>query len=253
MDIKRLTAYLAATILCCIFNPAVVKADADSSYIKAKIKIEKIIPEVQVDSITNSEIDGLLQVNSGSEVFYISKDSNYLVYGELIDLNKPKESWHVTENHRKIGRLKLIGSIDKKSMIIFSPKNKKATVTVFTDIDCSFCRRMQKDMGKLNDLGIEIRYIAFPRTGPKSESYKKAVNVWCSEDKNKSMSLAKQGGAVAEASCSNPVNDHFRLGIKMGITGTPTLIFEDGTMLASYLPPEKLLEASLRFKPKRKP
>ena len=113
---------------------------------------------------------------------------------------------------------------------------------MFTDIDCGYCRRLHSEIEQLQENGVEVRYAAFPRAGVGSDSYKKYVSVYCAKDQNVTMTLAKAGKMPEPATCDNPVADQYKLGQKLGITGTPTLIFEDGEMQPGYAPWKELLK-----------
>lgn len=207
--------------------------------------INKKIPEIQIDKIEDSELNGFVKVIYGTDIFYVSEDGKYLIYGELVDLNKNKEIWDLTEETRKKLRLEYLSNIDKDSMIIYKPKKSKTFVTVFTDVDCGFCRKLHKQINDLNKKGIEIRYLAFPRSGPDTESFDKSISVWCADNKKEAIKLAMSGDTVPQKTCDSPVKQHFELGLKMRITGTPTLIFADGTMVSGYMPTENLIELAM--------
>ena len=118
----------------------------------------------------------------------------------------------------------------------------KHRLLVFTDIDCGYCRRMHSEIELLQENGVEVRYAAFPRAGVGSDSYNKYVSVYCAKDQNTTMTLAKAGETLDAATCDNPVADQYQLGQKLGITGTPTLIFESGDMQPGYAPWNELLK-----------
>jgi thiol:disulfide interchange protein DsbC len=132
--------------------------------------------------------------------------------------------------------------MDESQMIVFPAKNEKHKVTVFTDIDCPYCVKLHRDMKDYNSEGITMRYMAYPRAGIGSNSYKKIVNVWCSDDKAKAMTDAKEGNKIANKSCDNPVAQQYQLGQALGVQGTPAIFLEDGTSLPGYVPPKRLAE-----------
>ena len=167
----------------------------------------------------------------------MSEDGRYLLNGSLMDLSNGR---NLTEDKRAAGRLKLIKSVDESNTIVFSPAKVKHSVIVFTDIDCPYCRRLHQEMAELNNQGIEIRYILFPRAGAKSKSYDKAVAVWCSEDRQKALTDAKAGKPVAEKTCDNPIDENLALVDKLGISGTPTLVLENGQLIPGYVPAARL-------------
>jgi thiol:disulfide interchange protein DsbC len=203
-------------------------------------QLEKIIPGEKPDSITESPISGLFEVLYGPEVFYVSKDGRYVLQGDLYDAGQ--QLVNLTEEKRTIGRRELIESLDEKSMIIFRSRKPKHTVTVFTDVDCAYCRKLHHQMADYNRAGITIRYLSFPRTGINTPSYFKAVSVWCADDRNAAITNAKNGAEPEPKDCINPVKEHMAVAAKIGVSGTPTLVLEDGTMLPGYVDPKRLAE-----------
>jgi thiol:disulfide interchange protein DsbC len=131
-------------------------------------------------------------------------------------------------------------------MIVFKPKDGKVkhTVTVFTDVDCGYCRQFHREIDKVTALGIEVHYLFFPRTGPNTESWEKAERVWCAPDRNAALTKAKLGGDLPKPTCGNtPVEDHWSLGRKIGVRGTPSMFSESGELIGGYLPPATLAKA----------
>ena len=140
----------------------------------------------------------------------------------------------------------MLESVDPKSMIVFKPKdgNVKHTVTIFTDIDCGYCRQFHREIDKVTAMGIEVHYLFFPRTGPNTESWTKADHVWCASDHNSALTKAKLGGEIPDATCGNtPIESHYSLGKRIGVRGTPAVFSESGELLGGYLPPATLAKA----------
>ncbi|MCC6208661.1 MAG: DsbC family protein [Gammaproteobacteria bacterium] len=199
-----------------------------------------IIPGQTPDAIRAAPTGGFYEVSYGTEMFYISQDGRYLLQGDLLDL---KTQVNLTEKKRSEQRRELMQGVKKEDTIVFMPAGKpRHTVYVFTDIDCGYCRQMHKEIKRYNDLGIEIRYLAYPRTGIDTPSYYKAVSVWCAEDRKTAMTEAKAGRQPPERSCDNPVEAEFSLGAKLGVSGTPTLVFSDGSIVPGYLNPTQLAQ-----------
>ena len=227
---------------------ALMAAPTEIETVKAALKN---IIKVEPDNIQLTPVEGLYEVSYGSKIVYMTKDGNYLIEGDVYDI---KKGVNLTENVRQVGRKKVIDSLDPKHEIVFSPKSGKAdyVITAFTDIDCGYCRKLHKEIKQYNDLGIEMRYVAFPRSGPKTESYYKAVGVWCAKDRNKAMTFAKGGASleqiktleqVANAKeCEDAVNQHLSKAREIGISGTPTLFMENGQIIPGYVPAERLLQ-----------
>lgn len=215
-------------------------------------KITKIIESVSIemgknlsiDQIKASPIPGLLQITSGLNVFYISEDGQYLAFGEILDTSKNQSTWNITEQEVRQLRMQALATVKETDMVIFPSLGKKiGTVTVFTDLDCGYCHKMQKNIKKYNNLGIEVRYLAFPRSGPNTPSFNKAITVWCSKDKAHDYALASDGQELAKNLCTkNPVTLQFELGRKMGINGTPTFILDNGVIIGGLVDPQTLVQ-----------
>jgi len=190
--------------------------------------------------ISDSPVLGVYEVAVGSDVAYVTADGRYLMQGELYDLATHQ---NLTEKTRSTVRVDLLGSVDRDHMIVFSPKdgNVKHTVTIFTDVDCGYCRQFHREIDKVNALGIEVHYLFYPRTGPDTDSWYKAEKVWCSKDRKAALTRAKLGGSLPDEACTdNPVASHYDLGHAVGVRGTPAIFSESGEYLGGYLPPATL-------------
>lgn len=214
---------------------------------KVKAAIKKSIPELSINTVSPAPLPGFYQIGSGADIFYASADGRYVLYGSILDLSRDKKTWNLTDQVRNQSRRELIAAVDKQDMIIFSPKGQaKSSVVVFTDLDCVFCQRFHKNINDILEQGIEVRYMSFPREGIGSHGYKQAVSVWCADDKAAMLTLAESGGEVPDKQCAgNIVATQAKLGEKLGIKGTPTIIFADGFMLTSYLEPKDLTRLAL--------
>jgi thiol:disulfide interchange protein DsbC len=142
-------------------------------------------------------------------------------------------------------RAQKLAAVKKEDMIIYSPKGPvKSYVTVFTDIDCGFCRKLHKEIPELNAMGIEVRYLAYPRASVPSPSADKLITAWCAKNKTEVMDQLKNGTAVPIATCTNnPVAAQFKLGNELGVNGTPALFTPNGEMLPGYMPAAELATA----------
>ncbi|MDK1024253.1 MAG: thioredoxin fold domain-containing protein [Gammaproteobacteria bacterium] len=196
----------------------------------------KVRPDMQIETIADSPIKGMYEVGlAGGHVLHITQDGIFFIAGDLYQVTE-SELINLTEFERNDRRKELLAAIDESEMLIFSPENPQKTVTVFTDFDCSYCRKLHQEVPELNKLGIAIRYLAYPRAGVPSASYDKMVSAWCAEDPNSALTQAKLGRAIPQKTCANPVARHYRLGEDFGVTGTPALIFEDGQLVPGYMP-----------------
>lgn len=202
-----------------------------------KEKLATIMPGVAIESIQALDNTGLFEAVINGEIIYFTKDVRYVFQGDVIALESRQ---NITELKRVDLRKQALASVDESEMIIYEPKKTEHTLTVFTDIDCGYCRKLHQEMAAYNALGIRVRYMAFPRAGLDSESYEKAVDVWCAKDRKQAMTDAKNGKDVDSESCNAPIKAQYELGRRLGVTGTPALFLESGQMLPGYVPPKRL-------------
>jgi len=220
---------------------ACVTSQADDPPASVRAVIAAKVPGAKVEDIHASPVAGLYEVSLGAYVVYVSADGRYLFDGDLYDVESRR---NVTEERRMAARATALAAADESEMIVFSPAAVKHTVTVFTDIDCGYCRKLHSEIGKLNALGIEVRYLAYPRSGPDTPSWDKAEAVWCSKDRRDAITRAKNGQNVARpADCNDAaIAKQHALGEEMGVRGTPAIISAGGDYLGGYVPPAKLAE-----------
>ncbi len=230
---------LFVLFLSLFLSAAVFAADADEA---AEIKktLKTLVPELEPDSIEPSMVDGLYEVVYGTRVFYISADGRYFLQGNILDTSTKTS---ITDIRETSLRAELVKTLDESSLIVFSPESPKHTITVFTDIDCGYCRKLHREIESYKEAGIAVRYAAYPRSGPNTPSYFKAVSVWCGEDQKGLMTKAKSGENFEQSKCNNPVDAHMDIAGKIGISGTPTILLEDGTLMPGYVPAARLLQA----------
>jgi len=195
------------------------------------------VGKAKPDSISPGPVPGLVEVTYGTRVIYISNDGHYIVQGDVFDTHLRR---NLTEDKRSAGRQRLMEKVPDEQTIIFSPDKPTHIINVFTDIDCAYCRKLHSQIKTINKLGIKVRYLFYPRAGLRSQSYEKAVSVWCADDQRKAMTEAKAGRLIPKKTCKNPVKDHMALGNKIGVTGTPTILLEEGVRLPGYAPPREL-------------
>ena len=177
------------------------------------------------------------EVVVGAHVVYMSADGKYMFQGELIDL---KNRQSLTEPRRREVYKVALETLGEDKMIVFSPEKTKHSVTVFTDVDCGYCRKLHAEMDQYMQAGIEIRYLFFPRAGIGSESYKKAVAAWCSDDRQQALTDSKKGKPIPMKTCDNPIGEHMEMAQLMGLRGTPFIILESGEVKPGYVPAKQL-------------
>ena len=199
--------------------------------------IRKALSEHKLDSVSPAAIPGMYEVVVGTDVVYVSADGRYMMQGDLVDIQSRS---NLTEPKRRDAQRAIMDSISNDKMIVYSPKETKYKVTVFTDIDCGYCRKLHKEIDQYLDEGIEVRYLMYPRAGRDSESYRKAVAVWCSKDRNASLTASKAGKAVEMKTCDNPIDEHMQLASRLGLRGTPLIVLQDGKIQPGYVPAKQL-------------
>lgn len=202
--------------------------------------ITDVFPDVEITRIKPSPIPGLYEVMLGTEMIYLSEDGRYILQGDLMDLG---EKINLSEREREAARKRVLESIPASETIDFVPDAAQHTVYVFTDITCGYCQLFHRDMAELNGRGVAVRYLAFPRAGVDSESFRDMESVWCAADPNEAMTLAKGGRPVKPAQCDNPVQRQYELGQTLGVRGTPAIYLENGREMPGYVPPDDLLQA----------
>ena len=234
---KNVLTKIVVTITICLFVTPIYSADSELE--TARKNIAERFKTVNANNITPSTIPGLYQVAMPPRYFYVSADGRYLVDGDLIDMQSKK---NISEPLRNKSVAAAIEAMGENSMIVFGKSTLKHTITVFTDIDCVYCRKLHNEIKKYNELGIRVRYLAYPRAGIGSGSFTKAEAVWCAKDKNKAMTQSKNGTSIKSEKCKNPVAQHYALGNMMGVRGTPAIVLENGTIVPGYVPAARLAE-----------
>ena len=246
MKAKRLIIFSLLTLLsffsCSDLNSN-SKEGNELNDLELKLKLEQILPPtIEVLSIQESDVRGYYTVNfKGLEPLFISKDGKYLISGDILEITDTGLI-NKSEIRRNNLRKESLAQIDETEFISFKPSETKHEVFVFTDVDCGYCRKFHSQIKEYLDLGIQVNYLAFPRTGTDSESFNKIVSAWCSSNPNKSITELKLGYKIEENICdNNPVQEHFNLGNSLGVSGTPSIITSEGRMIPGYVPPEELV------------
>lgn len=214
----------------------------DPSAADPRAALLKLLPAgSKLEDLRPSPIAGMYEFVQGAEISYLTADGKYFLDGNLYDM---KSRENLTEELRARARLALINAVPESQMLIFGPKNPQYTITVFTDIDCPYCRKLHSEMAELNRLGVRVRYMFFPRTGPNTESWKKAEVVWCSADRNEALTRAKAGAVLdMKKTCdATPVAREYALGQSIGVRGTPAILTESGDYISGYMPPRELVQ-----------
>jgi len=218
---------------------ASMAAQAEDNYSAVEERIRSLAPDAQSIAISETPINGILMVQVGGDIFFATADGKFLIQGRVINLDTKED---LTEVAKTELRRELLAGVDTSKQITFSPERPDYDVTVFTDIDCGYCRKLHAQVEEYNKSGIAIHYMAFPRAGIGSHAYEKAVSVWCAADQQAALTQAKLGAEPDPEQCENPIAEQYELGLALGIHGTPALLTSDGTMMPGYVPPDKLRE-----------
>jgi len=217
--------------------PAPQAAAPGTAAARATAALKKIDPNIKIDSIAAAPVPGFQQAIVAGQVLYVSNDGKYLMQGTLYDIDNKRDAGAAALAGMRKALLK---QIPLKDRIVFAPAKPKYTVTVFTDVECGYCRKMHGEIDEYLKQGIAVQYVAFPRMGLASDDFRKMVAVWCAKDRKQALTAAKQDKAVPPADCTNPVAMQYRLGQRMGLEGTPMVLAADGTQLGGYVPPVQL-------------
>ncbi|ULQ46760.1 DsbC family protein [Flagellatimonas centrodinii] len=198
-----------------------------------RARLEKLVG-VPPDALREADAPGMLEARWGTEFAYVTADGQHVVYGDLLDLQTGEA---LTERSRKAMRLALLDELGDDNMIRFVPDGAQNVITVFTDLDCGYCRKMHREIDDYNQAGIGVRYVFYPRSGPGTDSFRKAETVWCADDRKAAFTSAKAGKPVAGPSdCDNPVLQEYQLGKEIGLRGTPLIVLPDGEVVNGYVP-----------------
>lgn len=236
MKIMKISAVLITALVLITTTFVGVAAEPDRN---AAIKAKFLRIGLQANKIEASPLPGLLQVATNRGLFYTSEDGKFFIAGRMFDI----DAGMVNMTEQALANIRIDGVKKfKDSMIVFPAENEKYRVTVFTDTTCGYCKKMHAQIDEYNDLGITVQYLAFPRSGVNSQGYRDIQAVWCSDDQQKAMTTAKSGSHVNAESCDAPIIAHYNLGQAAGVSGTPAIVFEDGSMIPGYKPPQALLQ-----------
>jgi len=229
--VNRILKFMVSALF---LTPVLAAAD---DYDQVRERLSSLVNGETNISIAESPLPGILQVRLGSDIVYMTDDGRYLLQGRVLDLDTRED---ITDQAKSKIRQELIDGIDYEKLISYGPEDSEFEIIVFTDVDCGYCRRLHQQVEEYNDAGIRISYAAFPRAGAGSETFRKMTSVWCSDDQQAAMDLAKGGGTPEPAECDAPVSKQYQLGQSVGVTGTPALVTPGGDLIPGYVPPNDL-------------
>jgi thiol:disulfide interchange protein DsbC len=215
-------------------------AAAENSKDPRAALLKKLPAGAKIEDLRPAPIPGMYEFAEGSEISYVTADGKYFIDGSLYDMDTRQ---NLTEIRKGQIRVALLAAVPESQMIIFSPKAPQYTITVFTDVDCGYCRKLHSEISEFNRLGVRVRYLAFPRSGPNTDSWTKARVVWCSSNRNDALTRAKLGGALdlSKVCPNDPVRREYELGQSLGVRGTPAIMTETGDYISGYVPPAELV------------
>ena len=232
------TFYLASLLVTACLLLANGAAFADAELDAVRDKVAGMFDAIDADDIDTSGIDGWYKIQKGAIVAYVSADGRYLMQGDMIDLDGQV---NLTELARNTARRELMDTLEDGQVIAFRPAEVRHTVTIFTDIECGYCRRLHSQIDDYLAQGIEVRYLLYPRNGPASRAWNTSEDVWCSSDRHAALTAAKLDREFETKQCdASIVQDHYILGQEVGLTGTPAIVLDDGELIAGYLPADQL-------------
>lgn len=208
-----------------------------------RARLQAVRPDLPLVGLEPAPVPGLYTVEfEDGSIFYATEDGRYLITGDLYEVTDDRFV-NRSEDVRSRHRAEVIANLPKEDMIVFSANGEqRGVVTVFTDVDCGFCRRLHLEVPELNENGVEVRYLAYPRAGVGSASYDRHVSAWCAGDPNTAITRLKAGEPIEPRSCSNPVAKQFELGRELGVRGTPAIYLGNGRYLPGYMPAAELLQ-----------
>lgn len=200
--------------------------------------IAKKFPGTKAEDVRPSPVPGVYEVPMDADTAYVSADGRYIFAGDLFEIDTRT---NLTEANRAAGRTKLLANIDERDTIVFGSASARHTITVFTDVGCGYCRKLHSEIDQLTKLGVRVRYMAYPRSGPGTADWRKMEQVWCAADRKEAITKAKRGETVTAANCgATPVPKQFQLGEELGVRGTPAIFTVNGDYIGGYLPPAEL-------------
>ncbi len=222
-----------------MFLTGIASADDDANMKALGEKLRPLFGGLP-ESINKTPVEGIYEAVFGMELIYVSKDGRYFFSGDMID---GSTRTNLSETSRTGARKTEMAAMDASNTVSFKAKGEeKHVLSVFTDVTCPFCSKLHNEVAALNEQGVTVQYLAYPRAGVGSGSYQQMVNIWCAEDQQDAMTRSKSGERLEDKACDNPVASHFALGQKVGVSGTPALVTEDGTLIPGFRPAEQLVQ-----------
>ena len=237
----------AVTAAVLVLSPAAIAETTDALETGRKLaeKLQQLRPGIPIEAVVAIDIPGMYAIElSGGTTLYGTADGQHFFSGDLFALQD--DLVNLSEQRRDKKRQQLMAQQSLEDMIVFPAVGEpRGYIQVFTDVDCGYCRKLHNEMAQINELGIEVRYLAYPRAGVDSDTHDKMTSAWCAKDRQRAITQLKAGASVPTKTCQNAISDHYGLGQQLGISGTPAIVLADGRLLPGYLPAQRLAAAVL--------
>lgn len=230
-----LRSLLAAAAI--VAGTAAAQSPADDPI---RSSVESLNARSSLESVRDAPVPGLKEVRADGQILYFTEDGEYLVVGDIYRIS---DRMNVTEQARGRIRVDLLASSDRDTHIRYGDADAEHVVYVFTDTSCSYCQRWHSQVAELNAAGVTVEYLGWPRGGERSPVLADMEAAWCADDRASAYDALIAGSPTATQSCNSPVLEHFALGEKLGVQGTPAIYAADGRQLGGYLPANAILEA----------
>ena len=234
--ISRINFLIAMVALTAMVLTAAANGE-DLSMDAAKRYLAKSFPDANIESLRRTAMPAVYEVVIDGSIYYLSEDGKFLLAGSLYDLESGS---NLTEQAYNESRNTMAEQLAAREAVSYAPEDYQYTIHVFSDVECPSCRNFHSQIEQVNALGIRVRYFLLPFLG--DTAYRKAVSVWCADDRNQAMDSAKRGLAIADKQCANPMAENIRIAETLGIKGTPSFLLENGKLLQGYRTPQVLLD-----------
>jgi thiol:disulfide interchange protein DsbC len=221
---------------------SLLHADESAEIEQLRASLAISMPDLEISSIAASPVPGLLELVSGAQLVYITPDGKYVIEGSIIDIGR---RINLTQQRKGKTQLAAINAMGEENMLIFRPaaaQDKNRSITVFTDTSCGYCQKLHREINGLLSQGVSVRYLLYPRAGLNSDTHRQLESVWCADDPQRAMTMAKSGQSIPEKSCDNPIREHIAFAQQVGLQGTPMIFLDNGLVIPGYRPASELVK-----------
>ena len=240
MDYSRMKFALPLFVVFALLQ-GVVNAEESKEIQQLRAALAKTMPDLPITSISESPIPGLLELVTGAQVYYITPNGKYVIEGNIIDVERRID---MTAQRKGRTQVAAINKIGDEKMVVYEPtagESQDRTITVFTDASCGYCRKLHQEIDGLLSQGVRVRYLLYPRAGLNTDASRVLESVWCSDNQQASMDMAKAGRRIDPLSCENPIEEHIAMARQVGLQGTPMIFLDNGLVVPGYRPPDELI------------